>query len=262
MAGQVKIPDSPGQQAKEERGRSSVDFTYNGLDDVEELVGTVRDIGGTGCSTDALAAKMNQVATGGGFRMKLYSARTFGLADVTKGNIELTNLGLHIVDPKHTKSARVTAFLSVPLFKMMYEQLKGQPLPPAAAIERMMLQAGVAPKQKERARQVFMRSAKVAGFFEIHADRLVRPEIRDSASATPAAEANKTTADVGPVLRIPRFYGSGGGGGDDGIHPAILGLLRDLPPPGTPLTAKRKESLKQAFASNIDFIYPEPEDLP
>lgn len=252
--------DSP----KEERGRSSIEFTYSALDDSEDLVNAIRTLGGTGCSFDALAAKLNQSATGGGFRQKIYSARTFGLCDVGRGQVDLTDLGLRIVDPPHAKAARSEAFLNVPLYRQMYDQLKGQQLPPMAAIERMMLNAGVAPKQKERARQVFIRSAKFAGFFDIHADRLVKPEVRDAAPVGGnAIDQAKTVEKLVAPPPLPRvFYGGGDGGGGDGIHPAILGLLRELPVAGTPMPAKRKDQLKAAFAMSIDFIYPDPEDAP
>lgn len=258
-------PDGVSQESKEQRGRSSIEFTYASLDDSEELVGVVRALGGTGCSMDALAAKLNQSATGGGFRLKAYSSRTFGLADISRGQIELTDLGLRIIDANHTKAARVEAFLNVSLYRQMYEQLKGQPLPPMAAIERMMVNAGVAPKQKERARQVFIRSAKFAGFFDVHPDRLVKPEMRDAVAASEShSESGRAPIERSAVVApppLPRvFYGGGGGDGGDGIHPAILGLLRELPAAGTPIPSKRKEQLKAAFAMSIDFIYPDPED--
>lgn len=248
--------------SKAERGRSSIEFTYSGLDDAEDLVNAIRTLGGTGCSFEALAAKLDQSATGGGFRQKIYSARTFGLCDVSRGQVDLTDLGLRIIDPPHAKTARIEAFLNVQLYRQMYDQLKGQQLPPMAAIERMMLNAGVAPKQKERARQVFIRSAKFAGFFDIHADRLVKPEVRDSAPAeVVAADQVKSTEKPVAPPPLPRVFYGGDGGDGGGIHPAILGLLRELPIPGTPMPAKRKEQLKAAFAMSIDFIYPNPEDV-
>lgn len=262
MNSQGEAVEAGEAELKEERGRSSVEFTYNDLDDSVAVVTAVHRVGGTSCSLKALAAAMDQSPTGGGFRMKVYSARGFGLLQLSRGSVDLTDLGLHILDGKHVKQARVSAFLNVPLYRMIFDQLEGRPLPPPAAIERMMLQAGVTPKQKERARQVFIRSAKSAGFFDIHADRLVRPEIRDSVATTaPAPKPAETELVAPPERRTPRFYGGGGGGEDGGgIHPAILGLLRDLPAAGTPLNAKRKDQLKAAFASNIDFIYPDPEE--
>lgn len=261
MASPADEASKAADAAKEERAKSQVEFTYNPLDDSEELIGVVRAIGGTGCSINALAAKLNQSSAGGAFRMKLYSARSFGLAELSRGDIELTDLGLRLIDAKHSKAARVEAFLRVPLFRLVYDALQGQPMPPPAAVERMMVQAGVPPKQKERARQVFMRSAKAAGFFDIHPDRLVKPETRDGGGSAPATtqEAPKAEVERRPTMR---FAGGGGWDGGDGIHPAILGLLRELPPPGTELSKKRKDALKQAFSSNIDFIYPEPEGVP
>lgn len=251
------------ESEKQGRDRSSIEFTYNGLDDSEDLANAIRVVGGTGCSLDALAAKMNLSATGGGFRVRVYSARTFGLCDITRGHVELTDLGLRAIDSTHVKQARVEAFLNVALYRQMYEQLKGQPLPPMAAIERMMLNAGVAPKQKERARQVFIRSAKHAGFFDIHADRLVKPEVGGiQGGSQKAADASGSSSEKSGAPPPPPRVIYGGGNDDGGIHPAILGLLRDLPAPGTVLSSKRKNQLKTAFASSIDFIYPDPEDSP
>lgn len=258
MNSQANEPETD-EQDKATRGRSSVEFTYNGLDDSEEIANAIRSVGGTGCSLDALAAKLDQSATGGGFRMKVYSARTFGLCDISRGHVELTDLGLRIIDASHVKSARTEAFLNVPLYRQMYEALKGQPLPPMAAIERMMLSAGVAPKQKERARQVFIRSAKHAGFFDIHADRLVKPEGRTEVAAK-TQDAGATAGEKVAPPPTPRvIYGGGGAGGDGGgIPDAILGLLRLLPPEGTEMTKRRREQLIAAFSSAVAFLYPEP----
>ncbi|MEB2320749.1 MAG: hypothetical protein OZ935_19070 [Pseudomonadota bacterium] len=260
MTGQPEIESTAPEKEKKERGRSSIEFTYNSLDDSEDLVNHVREVGGTGCSLDALAAKMDQSAGGGGFRMKVYSARTFGLCDVTRGDVELTDLGLRIVDTSHVDQARVDAFMNVPLFRQIYEQLKGQVLPPMAALERMMLQAGVAPKQKERARQVFIRSAKHAGFFSIHADRLVKPEVRNSRLVVKSSDGASVEKGGAPPPSPRVIYGGSGGGpgGGDRIPDAILGLLRLLPPEGSEMTKRRREQLIAAFSSAVAFLYPEP----
>ena len=39
------------------------------------------------------------------------------------------------------------------------------------------------------------------------------------------------------------------------LHPMVLGLLKELPKPGTGLTAKQKASLKRYFESMLDIIY-------
>ena len=59
----------------------------------------------------------------------------------------------------------------------MYDQYKGNALPPPPAIERQMEELGVSPKQKERARQTFMKSAQYAGFIDPANGRFVKPGI-------------------------------------------------------------------------------------
>ena len=43
--------------------------------------------------------------------------------------------------------------------------------------------------------------------------------------------------------------------GPAGVHSAIIGLLRELPAPGTPWAGKKR--FKEAFMATLDFIYPE-----
>ena len=48
----------------------------------------------------------------------------------------------------------------------------------------------------------------------------------------------------------------GGGDGPTVIHPAIVGLLRELPKPGSSWAPTAKERFKAAFAATLDVIYP------
>jgi len=90
----------------------------------------------------------------------------------------LTQLGRDVLDNSGKERAgRITAFLNVELFSAMYEQFKGNALPPPPAIERQVEQLGVSPKQKERARQTFMKSAQYAGFIDASSGRFVKPGI-------------------------------------------------------------------------------------
>jgi hypothetical protein len=65
------------------------------------------------------------------------------------------------------REAKAKAFLSVPLFKAIFEQWNSNQLPPTAGLEREIVSLGVAEKQKERARQIFERSAQDAGFLVV-----------------------------------------------------------------------------------------------
>jgi hypothetical protein len=149
------------------RGRSTIEFPYFDL--------AVKQVGGTAAATSQLAVKLDMAVDGGGFRMRLMTGKTFGLIDYERRNVELTELGIRIVDSQYERAAKVEAFMFVPLYKALFEKLNGQTLPPPAAVERMAEQLGVAPKQKDKARLAFMRSAKTAGLFELSTERLSLP---------------------------------------------------------------------------------------
>src|ERR1700687_5153544 len=149
-----------GAEAESTRGRSTINFPYSDQDDAVEVATAVHVVGGTSCDWDQLAAQMKQAAGGGGFRIRVMAARAVGLLTYDRGSVSLTDLGIRIVDPKFARIARAQSFLEVELFKTMYEKLKGGMLPPVAAIERAMEAAGVCPKQKDKARQVVIRSAR------------------------------------------------------------------------------------------------------
>src|SRR5207244_3608808 len=111
------------------------------------------------------------------------TAKTFGMITYTQGIVSLTSLGSRICDPNQEASAKADAFLAVPLYSRIYEQFKGGVLPPPSGLETAMVTLGVAPKQKDTARQVFQRSATEAGFFAYGPNRLVLPSIKASTSS-------------------------------------------------------------------------------
>jgi len=227
------------------RFRSEIEFPYADLESAVEIAKTINDKAGSSCETDELAAWMGQTATGGTFRTRVGAARMFGLVDTGQGRVALTQLGRDVLDNSGVeRSARITAFLNVQLFSAMYDQYKGVILPPPVAIERQVEQLGVSPKQKERARQTFMKSATYAGFIDQSSGRFVKPGIPQK--------------DEPPRIEKPddvkRFAG---GGGDEppGLHPFVQGLLKELPPAGeTWGEAKRKLWLDTA-ASIFKMIY-------
>jgi hypothetical protein len=163
-------PDSP-----DERGRSTVKFPYFDLDDAVKVAKAVNSVGGSNCDWDQLAAKLGQAASGGGFRQRALTAKTFGFIDYSKGKVDLTQLGIQVCDPKQEKIARAKGFLKVELYRKVYEKFKGTALPPQDGLEAEMVSMGVASKQKDKARQVFQRSATQGGFFWSGHDRLVMP---------------------------------------------------------------------------------------
>jgi hypothetical protein len=193
-----------GAQAPAERKRivSEIGFPYTDLESCIELVQTIHTKAGSSCEADELAAWMGQSSTGGTFRTRLGAARMFGLTENSQGRVTLTQLGRDVLDGSgNERAARITAFLNVELFRVMYEQYKGNALPPAPALERQMEQLGVSPKQKERARQTFMKSAQYAGFIDSSTGRFVKPGIAQKDEGP--RQSDKTT-DVETATQIRR----------------------------------------------------------
>lgn len=200
------------------RMRSTIEFPYFDLASAIEVAAAVKGVGGTEADMRQLAVMLNMAPDGGGFRSRVMTAKTFGLLDYDRGRVTLTELGMRIVDPQFERAARVESFLFVPLYKALFDRLNGQTLPPPPAVERMAQQLGVSPKQTDKARQAFMRSAKTAGLFELSSERLSLPP-------GGAVQREATRAADGKVERK--------GGGDD--PPPPPGRLRfEVPIPGKP----------------------------
>src|ERR1700730_12333983 len=179
MAGEQQA--APAVSKADVRQRSTIGFPYMPLDAAMELAKAIHDNVGQGqCHDDQLAAWSNQSAKSSTFRVQVYAARMFGILEGEGGSHSLTQLGLGIVDPHQERMAKVEAFLTVPLFKAVYEAYKGGVLPPTAALERELVKLGVSDKQKGRARNVLEKSADQAGFFEHGRNRLIMPGISQS----------------------------------------------------------------------------------
>jgi hypothetical protein len=121
-----------------------------------------------------------------------------------------------IVDPSQAREGKARAFLNVPLYKAVYEKYRGGVLPPAAAFERDIAGLGVAEKQKDKARQVFGRSASQAGFSEAGKSKLVMPAfaVKSDMPAPVDAEDN------------PDREKGGGGGGYKGEGGIVVSMAR------------------------------------
>jgi len=134
----------------------------------------------------------------------------------------------------------------------MYEQNKGNPLPPPAAIERQMEQLGISPKQKERARQTFSKSAIYAGFIDQSTGRFIKPGIPG------AREEGGGIQD----RDVDRGGGGGVGGAGDGpsdIDPIIAGLLKRLPKSGDVWPETERKLWLQLLEGSFKLIYKDAE---
>jgi hypothetical protein len=239
-----------GEPPEDSRGRqrSTIAFPYSDFDSAENVARAIYENVGHGtCSASSqLAAWMNVSPKSSGFRTQLSSARLFGLVENGKSEAyRLTDLGIRVLDPSQSKSAKTEAFLCVPLFKALYEKYKGVVTPPTAALEAEIVSLGVAEKQKSRARQNFESSAIQTGFREQGANRLVMPAVvvlppqplnpdktekRKSESTTEGKEA----LDLDPLL---------------------LALLQKIPRRGDSWPAEKRLRWFRTFAMNVSQVY-------
>jgi len=233
------------------RERSTIAFPYLDLDDSVEIAKAVHTLGGSSCQWDQLAAHFGQATNGGGFRLRLQTAKLFGLLNYDRGTVSLSPLGARLSDPSQERSARADAFLKIPLYNRVYEDYKGATLPPTAGLETAMGNMGVSPKQKAKARQVFERSAKEAGFFEFGTTRLVMPSIKGSSATTSAPEVQPEEAPKKEkkeqTAERPR-------------HPLIEGLLKELPEPQSEWTTEDRKKWLEMASTIFNVIYKDSDD--
>jgi hypothetical protein len=247
--------EEPQKSEKAERGRSRIEWPYYSLDEASKLAKGIFDLGGN-CQIDQLAGHLSQTATGGGFRLKVQAARTFGLVNSAQGQLTLTDLGSEIVDPDGDRQAKADAFMRVPLYSAIYEQFKGKTLPGIIGLENAMVHLGVAIKQKDKARQAFLRSAKEAGFFAFGASKLVFPIFPVPIHERTPKETQGPESSASPTLQAT---GSGksvnGSEGAGGLDPLIQGLLNKLPDPSIPWTLEGRRKWLQLALGILDVMY-------
>jgi hypothetical protein len=258
----IPITEDAQPQADGKRERSTIGFTYLPLDEAVAIAKGVHAVAGSSCQIDQLAGQLKQSPASSMFKLRVSTARIFGLVTYSQNIVSLTPLGTRICDPQQEQAAKADAFLAVPLYKQIYEQFKGASLPPAGALETVMGNMGVAPKQKSNARQVFQRSATQAGFFAFGPTRLVYPPIKGGVSAPTAIEEDAGNADESTSEKHHRAKhrgGGDGGGSQDELHPFVAGLLKTLPPADSdwPMDSRRK--WLQAASHIFELIYKDSE---
>lgn len=236
---QTTMPD-----AKTKRERSLVEFPYSDLQSAAEMATVLLQKGGGSCDESQLAAWLNHSANGGTFRSRLSAAKLYGLLENPNKIVVITQLGKRVADQRSAATAKVEAFLHISLYASLYEKMSGFALPPAAAIERQMVNLGVVATQSDRARQAFVKSASQAGFIDGETGRFVRPgNPQHDRSETPNPDATKT--------------GTSGGGGSEPpeLHPFILGLVKTIPEPNTDWSVAARAKWLETAASIFGLLY-------
>ncbi len=251
----VKDP-VPDPKAGKARPKSGASFPYYNLERSIEVAKVMHERAGGVCDRPQLAAFLGYKGTNnGGFLSRVAAAKMFGLIEQDGDNVKVSPRGQSVVAPiseAHAERAKAEAFLTVDLFKRVFDQFNGATLPAEAGLKNLLeTQYSVVKDRVAPTVSILLQSAEQAGFFKAAGPgRMVKP-----VAATGAPLSSPEPAVV------PRKNGGGGNGGDvpPTIHPAIVGLLRELPAAGTPLTEKRRSALIGAFTAMVGFIYPEAE---
>ena len=264
------------EPTKRQNEQSSISFPYADMDTGVSVALAILGAGGVPLSREQLAGQMNTTAGSGSFIVKTAAARIFGLIAYTQGKFELTALGFNILssDEKKQRAAKADAFLTVPLYRRVYDEFKGKQLPPRPhGLEQAFAKFGVSSKQTRNARVAFDKSATQAGFFPNGPDRLIEPilgyagAIDPTGPTRPTWPIERTEGPTGYTGRPSELLGPQFFGGDIAItenrlelDQLIRGLLGRLPKTGEKWEMEKRARWLQTLAANFDMVYTSDED--
>lgn len=262
MAELAEVKAPPSQKGKP-KPKSEVSYPYYDLDKSIDVARVIHAEAGGTCDRAQLAGLLKYSGVrNGGFLSRVSAAKMFGLLEENLDKLTLTERAkiiLSPVMPADAEKAKVEAFLSVDLFSRIYDQFKGQALPAEVGLKNLLqTQYKIVPDRVIPALRVLMDSAESAGFFKVSGNRsrMTEPIIASNGSTPP----QDNLPPPPPPSEHKKRHGGGTGDGGGDIHPALLGLIQNLPPPGSTLGPKRRKALTDAFASTINFLYPEEEE--
>jgi hypothetical protein len=212
-----------------------------------------------------LAAWLGYKTTRSGtYLTRIAAARQFGLIQSSGDRHSVTDRGMQIIAPvmpNDAIQAKVEAFLDIELFSKIFQKFRGTSLPPEVGLKNLFRtpEYAILPDRVDQATRVLMNSAEQAGFFSATGDRsrLIMPS--NVASNSTQTLEEKSAAPPQPAQEKPKSGSHVSVDHASGVHSAIVGLLRELPPPGAAWSSSKKQRFLAAFQSTIDFIYPEDE---
>lgn len=261
MTGIKAVPQAdPDPKIGTTRRVSGVSFPYFNLADSVAVARVMHDKAGGECDRAQLAAILNYKGVkNGAFQARVAAAKSFGLVEQENDRLRVTPRGRAIVSPVTTADsdrAKVEAFLAIDLFRKVYEEYKEHTLPPDVGLRNHLeTKYSIVKDRLAPTVRIMKESAADAGFFRAGGDtRMVMPIFLPAKADPIPPKPDEVRRD----LERSRSSNGGGGGGYEppDIHPAILGLLKELPPAGTAMSGRKKDALIGAFTAIVGFIYP------
>ena len=159
-------------EAKVARPRSNVAFPYFSLEKSIEVARVIHSRAGGRCAREQLAGLLGYSGVkNGGFLTRISAAKMFGLIEESGETIVLTDRAKRIISPVRTvdvEQAKLDAFMSVELYRKVFEDFDGHTLPAADGLQNLFLtQYGIVPNQVAPALRNLMDSADSAGLFAL-----------------------------------------------------------------------------------------------
>ena len=166
----------PASQAGKPKPRSETASPYYDLEKSIEVIAIIQNQAGGTCDRAHLAPLLKYSGVkNGGFLSRVSAAKMFGLIEENNERLTLTDRAKTIlapVVPADAERAKVDAFMSIDLYKRVYEQFKGQPLPAEVGMKNLLgTQYGIVADRVIPALRVMMDSADTAGFFRLTGNR-------------------------------------------------------------------------------------------
>jgi hypothetical protein len=234
-------------------GRSGIVSPYFDLAASIKVAQVIHQQGAGTASSQQLAQWLGYKSTNSGTYATRLSAATkhFGLIEYSGDTFGLTERAKIILAadmPENVATAKIEAFLAVPLFSRVYEQFRSSQLPPAEGLKNLFLNTyKILPDRVAHAMRVLLNSAEQAGFFAPNGDRsrLIKPlDNQQSLSQT-------YRQDDTPRLSTDAVNRKSGA-----VDPALLSLLGKLPAPGESWSALEQTRFLTALTHTIQFLYP------
>lgn len=236
---QIETPSTAPQK------RSDVYFPSRDLADSLAVAKTLYGKGGGKATGDALAVYLGYKSThNGAYLARIGAARGFGLIVKSGDTLALSARAQQILMPTYPEQAHqglVEAFLSIELFKRVYEDFKGKELPPDFGMKNALRNTyKVVPTRIDLALKVLKDSAEDAGFFAASKNHLIMPQLQ---VAPPVSSPQ--TSDLPDESEKDR---SGGGGNDGGGGGSNNGPVQRKPETAmSAIKVRYIESLIQVF---------------
>jgi hypothetical protein len=218
----IKAVSQPEEDPKagKARPKSGTKFPYYDLEDAVTVAKTIHEKAGGLCDRAQLATVLgHKGVNSGAFLTRVSAAKMFGLIEQTEDfRFRVTPRGQAIVAPVRdelAEQAKVQAFLSVDLFKKIYDQFHGTTLPPEVGLKNLLETTyRVVPDRVTPTVRIMLDSAEYAGLFKAAGNRT-----RMTMPLTlPGGSGKMVPPQPAAAAETPKNGGGNGGGGGDGSN--------------------------------------------